>query len=168
MKKKDGSLRMFIYYRQLNKVTFRNKYPLPRIECLFDQLQGASYFSKVDLRSVYHQLRVRGEDIPKKAFQTRYIHYKFLVISFSLTNAPATFMDHMNRVIQSYLDSFVNVVIHNMLVYSKNEGDHMHHLRVVLQVLKDNQLFTKPRKYGIWLTSLAFLGHIISSEGVEG
>ena len=101
-------------------------------------------------------------------FQTTYGHYEFLIMSFDLTDATTTFMDLMNRVFQSYLDSFVNVVIHNMLVYSKNEGDHMHHLRVVLQVLKDNQLFTKSRKYGIWLTSLAFLGHIISSEGVEG
>ena len=132
VKKKDGSLRMCIDYRQLNKVTIKNKYPFPRMDDFCDQLQGASYFSKIKLRSGYHQLRVRSEDIPKTAIWTRYGHYEFLLMSFGLTNSPTTFMDHMNRVFQSYLDSFVIVFIDDNFVYSKNEGDHMDHLRVVI------------------------------------
>ena len=107
IKKKDGSLRMCIYYYQLNKITIKHKYPLPQIDDLFDQLQGASYFSKIYLRSGYHQLRVRGEDIPKTTFQNRYGHYDFLVVSFGITNPPTTFIDLMNRVFRNYLDSFV-------------------------------------------------------------
>ena len=142
VKKKYGSLIMCIDYRQLKKVTIKNKYPLPRIDDLFDQLQGASYFSKIDLRSGYHQLRVRGEDVPNTTFQTRYENYEFLVISFGLTNDPVAFMDLMNRVFWNYLDSFVIVFIDEILVYSKNKGDHMGYLRVVLQTLKDHQLFS--------------------------
>ena len=122
-------------YCQLNKVTIRNKYPLPRIDDFFYQLQGASYFSKIDFRSEYNQLRVKGKDIPKMAFRTRYSHYEFLVIPFGLTNAPVAFMELINRLFQSYLDSFVIIFIDDILVYSKNKGDHMDHLRVVLQVL---------------------------------
>ena len=120
VKKKDRSLRMCINYRQLNKVTIKNKYPLSQINDLFDKLQGANYFSKIDLRSGYHKLRVRGEDIPKMVFHTRYGHYEFIVMSIGLTNAPKTFMDLMNRVFQSYQDSFVIVFINEILVYSKN------------------------------------------------
>jgi len=167
VKKKDGSLRMCIDYRQLNKVTIKNKYPLPRIDDLFDQLQGASYFSKIDLRSGYHQLRVRGVDVPKTAFRTRYGHFEFLVMSFGLTNALAAFMDLMNRVFRNFLDSFVIVFIDDILIYSKSEDDHMNHLRIVLQVLKDYQLYAKFSKCEFWLRSVAFLGHIISSEGIE-
>ena len=132
---------MCIDYRQLNKVTVKNRYLLPRIDDLFDQLQGASYFSKIDLRSGYHQLRVRECDIPKTAFRTRYDHYEFVVMFFGLTNAPAAFMDLMNRVFGQYLDMFVIVFIDDILVYSRNKEDHANHLRIVLQVLRtDNYL----------------------------
>ncbi|KAH0650386.1 hypothetical protein KY284_030298 [Solanum tuberosum] len=164
VRKKDGSLRMCIDYCQLNKVTIKNKYPLPRIDDIFDQLKGASYFSKIDHRSGYHQLRVRENDIPKMAFQTRYGHYEFLVMSFGLTNAPAAFMDLMNRVFRQYLDMFVIVFI---LICSRSENEHIDHLRIVLQDLKDQQLFAKFSKCEFWLRSVAFLGHIVSSKGTE-
>ena len=118
MKKKDGSLRLCIDYRQLNRVTIHNQYPLPRIDELFDQLQGSRVYSKIDLRSGHHQLRVQECDVPKTAFRTRYGHYEFLVMPFSFTNAPTSFMDLMNRVFSSYLDKFVIVFIDDILVYS--------------------------------------------------
>ena len=143
MKKKDGSHRKSIDYRQLNKVTIKNNYHLPRIDDLFDQLQWESYFSKIYLRSEYHQHRVRGEDIPTTTFWTRYVHNELLVMFFGLTNSPMAFMDLMNRVFWIYIYSFVIAFIHDILVYLKNEGYHMNNLRVVLQVLKENQLFAK-------------------------
>ena len=167
VKKKDGSLRLCIDYRQLNKVTIRNKYPLPRIDDLFDQLQGASCFSKIDLRSGYHQLRIRHEDVSKTSFRTRYGHYEFLVMSFGLTNAPAAFMDLMNRVFKPFLDRFVIVFIDDILVYSRSEEEHVEHLRIVLQTLREHQLYAKFSKCEFWLDSVAFLGHVVSREGIQ-
>ena len=143
IKKKDGSLRMCIDYRQLNKVTIKNKYTIPSIDDLFDQLQGSSHFSKIDLRSGYHQLRVRDSDILKTTFRTRYGHCEFIVMSFGLTNSPAAFMDLMNRVFKQYLDLFIIVFIDDILIYSSNEEEHASHLRIVLQTLKDQQLLSK-------------------------
>ena len=131
VKKKDGTWRLCIDYIQLNKVTIRNKYPLPRIDDLFDQLQGAKVFSKIDLRSGYHRLWIRESDIPKAAFRTRYGHYEFLVMSFGLTNSPEAFMDLMNRVFRPYLDRFVIVFIDDILVYSRSELEHERHLGLV-------------------------------------
>ncbi|GKC18213.1 putative nucleotidyltransferase, ribonuclease H [Tanacetum coccineum] len=139
VKKKDGSFRMCIDYRELNKLTVKNRYPLPRIDDLFDQLQGSSVYSKIDLRSGYHQLRVRDEDIPKTAFRTRYGHYEFQVMPFGLTNAPAVFMDLMNRVCKPYLDKFVIVFIDDILIYSRNKEEHADHLRIILKLLKNEK-----------------------------
>ena len=166
VKKKDGTLRMCIDYRKINKVTVKNKYPLPRIEDLFDQLRGASVFSKIDLRSGYYQLRVKEDDVPKTTFRTRYGHYEFLVMPFGLTNASAAFMDLMNRVFRPYLDQFVVVFIDDILVYSKDAQEHEHHLRIVLQTLRENQLFAKLSKCDFWLKEVSFLGHIVSAEGI--
>ena len=167
VKKKDGTPRMCIDYRQINKVTVKNKYPFPRIEDLFDQLRGASVFSKIDLRSVYYQLRVKEVDVPKTAFRTCYGHYEFLVMPFGLTNAPAAFMDLMNRVFLPHLDQFVVVFIDDILVYSKDAQEHEHHLRIVLQTLRENQLFAKLSKCDFWLKEVSFLGHIVSAEGIR-
>ena len=136
-------MRLRIDYRELNKVTIRNQYLLPRIDDLFYQLQGARVLSKIDLRSGYHQLKIRSEDVPKTAFKTRYGHYEFLVMPFRLTNAPAVFMDLMNRIFQPYLDQFVIVFIDDILIYSGSKDDHEEHLRVVLQILRENQLYAK-------------------------
>ena len=166
VKKKDGTWRLCIDYRQLNKVTIRNKYPLPRIDDLFDQLQGAKVFSKIDLRSEYHQLRIRESDIPKTAFRTRYGHYEFLVMSFGLTNAPAVFMDLMNRVFRPYLDRFVIVFSDDILVYSRSELEYERHLGLVLQTLRQHQLYAKFSKCEFWLSRVGFLGHVVSTDGI--
>ncbi|KAJ6839083.1 uncharacterized protein M6B38_316420 [Iris pallida] len=167
VKKKDGTLRLVIDYRALNEVTIKNKYPLPRIDQLFDQLGEARVFSKIDLRSGYHQVKVKKEDIPKTAFRTRYGHYEFLVMPFGLTNAPAIFMDLMNRVFYQYLDKFVIVFIDDILVYSKSEEEHERHLRIVLQTLREEQLYAKLSKCEFWLDQIPFLGHIVSGEGIS-
>jgi hypothetical protein len=133
---------------------------------LFDQLRGSEVFSKIDLRSGYHQLRVKEEDIPKTAFWTRYGHYEFLMMPFGLTNAPAIFMDLMNRVFHEYMDSFVIVFIDDILVYSKSQEEHEEHLRIVLQILKDRKLFAKLKKCEFWMDRVVFLGHVISRDGI--
>ncbi|CAL1353211.1 unnamed protein product [Linum trigynum] len=167
VKKKDGSMRLCIDYRKLNKATIKNRYPLPRIDDLFDQLQGARVFSKIDLRSGYHQLRVADGSVPKTAFRTRYGHYEFLVMPFGLTNAPAAFMALMNRVLHEYLDKFVIVFIDDILIYSRSKEEHEEHLRVVLQKLKEEKLYAKFSKCDFWLEEVLFLGHMISGHGVE-
>ena len=167
VKKKYGSLQLCIYYRQLNRVTIRNQYPLPRIDELFDQLQGSRVYSKIDLRSGYHHLRVQDGDVPKTAFRTRYAHYEFLVMPFGLTNTPTAFLDLMNRVFQSYLDKFVIVFIDDILVYSGSLKEHSKDLRIVLQTLREWQLYAKLSKLQFWLDRVAFLGHVISVEGVS-
>ncbi|GJR59029.1 putative reverse transcriptase domain-containing protein [Tanacetum coccineum] len=166
VKKKDGSFRMRIDYRELNKLTVKNRYPLPRIDDLFDQLQGSSVYSKIDLRSGYHQLRVREEDISKTAFRTRYGHYEFQVMPFGLTNAPAIFMDLMNRVCKLYLDKFVIVFIDDILIYSKNKQEHEEHLKLILEFLKKEELYAKFSKCEFWIPKVRFLGHVIDSEGI--
>ncbi|KAA0058942.1 pol protein [Cucumis melo var. makuwa] len=160
-------MRLCIDYRELNKVTVKNRYPLPRIDDLFDQLQGATVFSNIDLQSGYHQLRIRDSDIPKTAFRSRYGHYEFIVMSFGLTNAPAVFMDLMNRVFKDFLDSFVIVFIDDILIYSKTEAEHEEHLRQVLETLRANRLYAKFSKCEFLLKKVSFLGHVMSSEGVS-
>ncbi|KAI3797676.1 hypothetical protein L1987_32938 [Smallanthus sonchifolius] len=167
VKKKDGSFRMCIDYRELNKLTIKNRYPLPRIDDLFNQLQGSTYFSKIDLRSGYHQLRVQEEDIPKTAFRTRYGHYEFMVMPFGLTNAPAVFMDLMNRMCKPYLDKFVIVFIDDILIYSKTKEDHEQHLRLILDLLKTEQLYAKFSKCDFWLKEVQFLGHVVNEKGIH-
>ncbi|GJU67657.1 putative reverse transcriptase domain-containing protein [Tanacetum coccineum] len=161
VKKKDGSFRMCIDYRELNKLTVKNRYPLPRIDDLFDQLQGSSVYSKIDLRSGYHQLRIKEEDIPITAFRTRYGHFEFQVMPFGLTNAPAVFMDLMNRVCKPYLDKFVIVFIDDILVYSKDEEENGKHLKIILELLKKERLYAKFSKCDFWLDLVQFLSHVI-------
>ncbi|RZB69283.1 Transposon Tf2-11 polyprotein [Glycine soja] len=159
-------MRLCVDYRQLNKVTVKNKYPLSRIDDLMDQLVGACVFSKIDLRSGYHQNRVKSEDIPKTAFRTRYDHYEYLVMPFGVTNAPGVFMDYMNKVFYPYLDSFVVVFIDGILVYSKTREEHEEHLRIVLHTLRDRQLYAKLSKCEFWLEKVSFLGHVVSQGGI--
>jgi hypothetical protein len=166
VEKKDGTQRMYVDYRALNEVTIKNKYPLPRIEDLFDQLKGAKVFSNIDLRSGYHQLRIRPSDVAKTAFTTRYGLYEYTVMSLGLTNAQAYFMYLMNKVFIEYLDKFVVVFIDDILVYSKNEEEHEEHLRLVLQKLRDNQLYAKLSKCEFWLEEVSFLGHVITKGGI--
>jgi hypothetical protein len=167
VKKKDNSLRLCVDYHPLNAVTIKNKYPLPRIDILFDQLAGAKVFSKIDLRSGYHQIKIRSSDIPKTAFSTRYGLYEYLVMSFGLTNAPAYFMYLMNSIFMQELDKFVVVFIDDILIYSKNSEDHAQHLHVILQQLRDHRLYAKFSKCEFWLNTVKFLGHTISGDGIS-
>nr|GEZ09129.1 putative reverse transcriptase domain-containing protein [Tanacetum cinerariifolium] len=163
VKKKDESFRMCIDYRELNKLTVKNRYPLQRIDDLFNQLQGSSVYSKIDLRMGYHQLRITEEDIPITAFRTRYGHYVFRV----LTNVHAVFMDLMNRVCKTYLDKFVIMFMNDILIYSKNKDEHKEHLKTILELLKREQQYAKFSKCDFWLESVQFLGHVIDNEGVH-
>ena len=140
---------------------------MPRIDDLFDQLRGAWVYSKIDLCTGYHQLRVREVDTPKTAFWMRYGHFEFTVIPFGLTNAPAIFMDLMYRVFQPYLDWFVVVFVDDILIYSKSEEEHEDHLRIVLQMLRDHQLYAKFNTCEFWLTEVRFLGHVVSTSGLS-
>jgi hypothetical protein len=158
---------MCVDYRSLNDVTVKNKYPLPRIEDLFDQMRDARVFSKIDLRSGYHQVKIRPSDFPKMDFSTRYRLYEFTVMSFGLTNAPAYFMNLMTKVFMEYLDRFVVVFIDDILINSKSESDHEKHLRLVLQKLRDNQLYAKYSKCEFWIDKVPFLGHLISNGGIS-
>ncbi|GJW30648.1 putative reverse transcriptase domain-containing protein [Tanacetum coccineum] len=167
VKKKDGSFRMYIDYRELNKLTIKNHYPLQRIDDLFDQLQGLSVYFKIDLRSGYHKLRIKEEDIPITTFRTRYGHFEFQVMPFGLTNAPAVFMDLMNQVCKPYLDEFIIVFIDDILVYSKDEEEHRKHLKTILELLKKERLYAMFSKCDFWLDSVQFLGHVIDHNGVH-
>ena len=152
VKKKDKTLRLCIDYRQLNRVTIKNRYPLPRIDDLFDQLRGARVYSKIDLRTGYHQLRVRDTNILKTTFRTRYGHYEFTVMPFRLANALAAFMDLMHRIFQPYLDQFVVIFVDDILIYSQAEWEHEYHMRIVLQFLRDHQLYAKFSTCEFWLS----------------
>nr|GEW73767.1 hypothetical protein [Tanacetum cinerariifolium] len=167
VKKKDGSFCMCIDYRELNKLTVKNLYPLPRIDDLFNQLQGLSVYSKINLRLGYHKLQIREEDIPITSFRTRYGHFEFQVMPFGLTNAPAVFMNLMNRVCKPYLDKFMIMFIDDILIYSKNKEDHEKHLKTILELLKNEKLYAKFSKCDFWLKSVQFLSHVIHSNGVH-
>jgi hypothetical protein len=166
VKKKAKSLRLCVDYRPLNAITIKNKYPLPHIDVLFDQLVEAKVFSKIDLRSGYHQIKIRASDIAKTAFSTIYGLYEYLVMSFGLTNAPTYFMYLMNSVFMSELDKFVVVFIDDILVYSKSEDEHIKHLHTILQRLRDHRLYAKLSKCDFWLREIKFLGHTISQVGI--
>jgi hypothetical protein len=166
IRKKDGSWRLCIDYRQLNKATIKNQYPLPRIDDLFDQMKGATVFSKIDLQSGYHQLRIKEDDIPKTAFKMRFGHYEFTVLPFGLTNAPGIFMSLMNGVFCEYLDKFVQVFIDDILIYSRTTEEHDEHLRLVLQCLREHKLYGKLSKCSFYQSRIHYLGHVISGEGI--
>jgi hypothetical protein len=165
--KKDISLRMCVDYRPLNAVTIKNKYPLPRINILFDQLSKAKVFSKIDLRSGYHHIKIRPQDIPKTAFFTRYGLYEYLIMSFCLTNAPTYFMYLMKSVFMPKLDKFVIVFIDDILVYLENKKDHPEHLRIILTRLRDHELYAKFSKCEFWLKIVPFLGHVLSENRIS-
>ncbi|GKC76980.1 putative reverse transcriptase domain-containing protein, partial [Tanacetum coccineum] len=159
---------MCIDYRELNKLTVKNHYPLPRIDDLFDQLQGSSVYSKIDLRSGYHQLRVREEDIPKTAFRTRYGHYEFLSYAIWFDKRTCRIHGPYESGLQTpYLDKFVIIFIDDILIYSKNEQEHKEHLKQILKLLKKEELYAKFSKCEFWIPKVQFLGYVIDSEGIH-
>ena len=167
VKKKDGTMRLCIDYRALNNITIKNAYPLPRIDELFDRLQGARYFTKMDLRSGYHQIRIQPDDVEKTAFRTRYGHFEFLVLPFGLTNAPATFMHLMNQSFRQFLDDFVIVFLDDILIYSKSLDEHEHHVRKILELLRKEKLYAKESKCEFFQSQVEFLGHIVGRDGLR-
>jgi len=167
VKKKDGTMRMCIDYRALNRITIKNSYPLPRVDELFDRLQGARFFSKIDLRSGYHQIRIAPEDVPKTAFRTRYGHYEFLVLPFGLTNAPATFMHLMHQALRPLLDECALVFLDDILIYSKTLEEHKQHVRRVLDALREQKLYAKESKCEFFKHEVEFLGHRVGQDGVR-
>ena len=167
VKKKDGTMRMCVDYRALNRITVKNSYPLPRVDELFDRLQGARYFSKIDLRSGYHQIRIAPEDVPKTAFRTRYGHYEFLVLPFGLTNAPATFMHLMHQALRPLLDECALVFLDDILIYSKTLEEHEQHVRRVLDALREQKLYAKESKCEFFKHEVEFLGHRVGQDGVR-
>jgi hypothetical protein len=167
VKKKDGTMRMCVDYRALNNITIKNSYPLPLVDELFDRLQGAKYFTKIDLRSGYHQIRIVDEDIPKTAFRTRYGHYEFLVLPFGLTNAPATFMHLMHQTFRDQLDDFVIVFLDDILIFSKTLQQHEQHVRQVLGILRREKLYAKESKCELFKDEVEFLGHHVSGAGIR-
>ena len=167
VKKKDGSMRMCVDYRALNNITIKNSYPLPRVDELFDRLQGAKFFSKIDLRSGYHQIRIDREDVPKTAFRTRYGHFEFLVFPFGLTNAPATFMHLMHQTFRKQLDNFVLVFLDDILIFSKTLEEHEKHVEEVLSILRKEKLYAKESKCEMFQTEVEFLGHRVGRKGIR-
>ncbi|CAI5939357.1 unnamed protein product [Closterium sp. NIES-64] len=165
--KPDGSLRMCIDYRALNKQTVKNKYPIPRIDDLLDQLRGATVFSKLDLRSGYWQIKMADNSIHKTAFRTRYGSYEYLVMPFGLCNAPATFQAEMNHILRHLLDECVVVYLDDILIYSKNMKEHVEHLRKVFEILRKNKFYEKLSKSDFALKKVQFLGHMVSAKGVH-
>ena len=165
--KKDGGVRMCVDYRALNRVTVHNRYPLPRIEDLLDRLQGAKLFTKIDLRSGYHQIRVHPSDVHKTAFRTRYGHFEFLVLPFGLTNAPATFMHLMHSIFREQLDDFIVIFLDDILVYSRDLSSHVAHVRKTFEILRQHSLFAKVSKCEFFRSSVHYLGHVVSEQGLS-
>ena len=162
--KKNETLRLCVDYHALNKITIKNRYPLPRIDELMDRLAGAKYFSKIDLYSGYHQIRIKEDDISKTAFRTHYGHYEFLILSFGLTNSPATFMTLMNNIFHGYLNKFVIVYLDDILIYSKTKKKHLKHLRTILEILRKHKLYAKDTKCELIKQCVEYTGSSLKKE----